>query len=101
MRGLACAGAAGRAVDNLSAYKQWPDASLGRTDRAAFIRPGPLNLAVPAVTEPRDPLEGFLEALQGFLSDLDGYYANQGQQLPAEPSWGLFASALTAATGYE
>lgn len=46
-------------------------------------------------------LERFLEALQGFLSDLDGYYANRGQEPPAQPGWGLFATALIAATGYE
>jgi hypothetical protein len=46
-------------------------------------------------------LERFLEALQGFLSDIDGYYANRGQQPPAQPDWGLFAAALVAATGYE
>jgi hypothetical protein len=46
-------------------------------------------------------LERFLEALQGFLTDLDGYYANRGQEAPAHPSWGLFATALIAATGYE
>jgi hypothetical protein len=46
-------------------------------------------------------LECFLEALQGFLADLDGYYANCGQQPPARPDWGLFATALIAATGYE
>jgi hypothetical protein len=46
-------------------------------------------------------LERFLEALQGFLADLDGYYAKRGQQSPAQPDWGLFATALVAATGYE
>jgi len=43
-------------------------------------------------------LECFLEALQGFLTDLDGYYANRGQQPPARPDWSLFATALIAAT---
>jgi hypothetical protein len=38
---------------------------------------------------------------RGFLTDLDGYYANRGQEAPAHPSWGLFATALIAATGYE
>jgi hypothetical protein len=50
-------------------------------------------------------LERFLEALQGFLADLDGYYASRGQQPPAQPpaqpDWGLLATALVAATGYE
>ena len=46
-------------------------------------------------------LERFLEALQGFLNDLDGYYANRGQQPPAQPDWALFATALVTATGYE
>jgi hypothetical protein len=46
-------------------------------------------------------LERFLEALQGFLNDLDGYYANRGQQPPAQPDWALFTTALVTATGYE
>lgn len=46
-------------------------------------------------------LEGFLQALQGFLTDLDGYYVNRGQEPPAQPDWGLLATALVAATGYE
>ncbi len=46
-------------------------------------------------------LERFLEALQGFLTDLDGYHANRGQEPPAQPGWGLFATTLIAATGYE
>jgi hypothetical protein len=46
-------------------------------------------------------LERFLEAPQGFLADIDGYYANRGQQPPAQPDWGLLATALVAATGYE
>jgi len=46
-------------------------------------------------------LEHFLDALHGFLADLDGYYAGRGQQPPAQPDWGLFATVLAAATGYE
>jgi hypothetical protein len=43
----------------------------------------------------------FLDGLAGFLADLDGYYASRGQQIPGQPSWGLLAAALVAATGYE
>lgn len=46
-------------------------------------------------------LERFLGALAGFLDGLDSYYANRGQQTPGQPDWGLFATALVAATGYE
>jgi hypothetical protein len=46
-------------------------------------------------------LERFLDALHGFLADLDGYYAGRGKQPPAQPDWGLFATVLAAATGYE
>ncbi len=46
-------------------------------------------------------LERFLDALAGFLGGLDGYYANRGQQPPAQPDWGIFAIALVAATGYK
>jgi hypothetical protein len=60
------------------------------------------DLAGAGVSEWGNPnLERFLEALQGFLADLDGYYANRGQEPPAQPDWGLFATTLIAATGYE
>jgi hypothetical protein len=60
------------------------------------------DLASAGVREWENPNpECFLEALQGFLADLDGYYANRGQQPPARADWGLFATALIAATGYE
>jgi hypothetical protein len=43
----------------------------------------------------------FLDGLAGFLADLDGYFARRGQQVPDQPSWGLLAATLIAATGYE
>jgi hypothetical protein len=46
-------------------------------------------------------LERFLDALYGFLAGLDGYYANRGQEPPTQADWGLFATALVAASGYE
>ncbi len=60
------------------------------------------DLAGSGVHEWENPnLERFLDALHGFLTDLDGYYANRGQRPPAQPDWGLVATALAAATGYE
>ena len=46
-------------------------------------------------------LERFLDALSASLHGLPGQYANRGEDLPAQPTWRLFAEALVTATGYE
>ena len=50
---------------------------------------------------PNDDLPSFLEALQAWVEDMDGYFANQGQPIPEQPSWQLLANILRAATIYE
>jgi hypothetical protein len=60
------------------------------------------DLASTGASEWENPnLERFLDGLHAFLADLDGYYAKRGQRPPAQPNWGLFATALVTATGYE
>jgi hypothetical protein len=46
-------------------------------------------------------LARFLPAFGSFLHDLDGYFANRGEPIPAQPDWRLLATLLVAATGYE
>ena len=47
-------------------------------------------------------LDSFLEALSAWITDCDGYYKNQRIDLnPDDPSWQIFADALSAATIYE
>jgi hypothetical protein len=46
-------------------------------------------------------LESYLAALASWLEDSDGYYRNQGRQVPSEPSWRDVAEMLMAAKMYE
>ena len=46
-------------------------------------------------------LDRFLEALEAVLDGLPGQLAMQGEAETAQPSWGLLAQVLVAATGYE
>lgn len=43
----------------------------------------------------------FLAALAGWVDDLEGYYLNQGQQVPEKPDWQMIANMLAAAKVYE
>lgn len=43
----------------------------------------------------------FLEAFEAWVRDMDGYFENRGEQTPAEPSWSLLATILSAARSYE
>lgn len=46
-------------------------------------------------------LESFLDGLAAWVADMDGYYANVGQPMPAGVDWRVFAQILAAATSYE
>lgn len=47
-------------------------------------------------------LYSFLQALAAWLNDCEGYYRDTGQSVDArQPSWQLFADALSAASVYE
>ena len=47
-------------------------------------------------------LYSFLQAMAAWLNDCEGYYRNSGQPVDArQPSWQLFADALSAASVYE
>jgi hypothetical protein len=57
-------------------------------------------LAHPAEWE-NHTLDRFLDALAACLETLPALYTNRGEQLPAQPTWKLFADVLVKATGYE
>ena len=46
-------------------------------------------------------LDRYLEALAAWTEDMDGYFRNRGEEVPAEPSWRLIADMLYAAHIYE
>lgn len=46
-------------------------------------------------------LPSFLEALAAWTEDMDGYYKNQNEPMPEQPSWSMLAGILLAATMYE
>ncbi len=46
-------------------------------------------------------LGSFLEALAAWTDDMEGYYLNQGQQIPENPDWQIIANMLMAAKMYE
>lgn len=58
------------------------------------------------VADGSEPVENvttaqFLDGAGGWLSDLEGWCANQGRELPAEPSWALIAWIVSAGLIYE
>ncbi|GAA5504553.1 hypothetical protein Dxin01_04331 [Deinococcus xinjiangensis] len=46
-------------------------------------------------------IASFLEAMSAWTEDMDGYYANRGEEIPEMPSWRMFAEIVTAALSYE
>lgn len=46
-------------------------------------------------------LASFLEAMGAWVADIDGYYKNQGRQVPENVPWKMFANILYAAKYYE
>ena len=43
----------------------------------------------------------FLEAMSAWIIDMDGYYKNNGKDIPNKPDWKTFAEILKASTMYE
>ncbi|MFP3754399.1 MULTISPECIES: DUF7660 family protein [Cupriavidus] len=46
-------------------------------------------------------LQSFLVAMAAWVDDMDQYYVNTGQVVPASPNWKTFAEILCAAKNYE
>jgi hypothetical protein len=46
-------------------------------------------------------LPAYLEAVASWSEDMDGYFKNQQEPVPDQPSWKLLGQILLAATVYE
>jgi hypothetical protein len=46
-------------------------------------------------------LPSFLEAMSGWVQDMDGFYKNNGKDVPIDVPWNIFADILYAAKVYE
>jgi hypothetical protein len=46
-------------------------------------------------------LQRYLGAIAAWTRDMDGYFANNGNAVPEEPSWNLLGQILYAARVYE
>ena len=72
-----------------------------REDLVNFIR----SLAADAKANSHEwssnDLPAYLEALSGWLGDMDGFFENRSQPVPATPNWQLLGQALLAAKYYE
>lgn len=46
-------------------------------------------------------LSSYLEAISGWVEDMDGFYENQGKELPSDINWKVLADIFYAAKIYE
>lgn len=77
------------------------DSIATRNDLAEFIRELRVSLSdAPSEWENHD-LGSYLEAMAAWLDDMDGYYKNRGEPVPAQPDWKVLAQILAAARVYE
>ena len=72
-----------------------------REDLVAFLTALRYDLQTKPEQWANRDLPTYLEALAAWASDLEGYYRNTGQAIPAQPSWKMFAEMLLAAKVYE
>jgi hypothetical protein len=78
------------------------DRVVTRADLAEFVRRMAEAAASPeSQTWENDTLPRFLEALAAWVSSMDGYFRNQGLDVPEQPNWRLVSEMLIAATMYE
>jgi hypothetical protein len=77
------------------------NAPMSRDDFQRFL----LELASSARHEPtawsNETLSTYLEASANWLADVEGFFAYRGEDIPAEPTWQLFAQILVAGRVYE
>jgi hypothetical protein len=72
-----------------------------RGDLAAFLESLEHDLRDnPESWENRD-LSSFLQAAAAWVGDMEGFYENQGEKLPAQPSWKMLGQIFLAARVYE
>jgi len=74
---------------------------MTRSELVAFLdRLADSGLEEPELWE-NDNLIDFLRGLSAWLNDMDGYFLNRGEDVPAQPTWQLIAQMLLAARIYE
>ena len=65
--------------------------------REAFIEF--MRLFVPTVQD--ESVKSYLELLTAWTQDMDGYYKNNGKQMPEDVNWDVIAAMLYAGSIYE
>jgi hypothetical protein len=77
------------------------DGIQSKADLVAFVHALTRDLQSRRADWENDTLERYLSALARWLEDSDGYYRNQGREIPVTPTWRNFADMLIAAKMYE
>ncbi|WP_394834945.1 hypothetical protein LVJ94_51445 [Pendulispora rubella] len=72
-----------------------------RADLVAFIEALRADLKTNSKHWENLTLESFLGALASWTEDMDGYYRNQGREVPQRPTWKTLGEMLAAARVYE
>jgi len=77
------------------------DAVASRDDLVRFL--ADLAAEVQAGRHPADNASAadLLEAASAWTADMDGYFANRGEEIPATASWELVAHIFAASLIYE
>jgi len=76
-------------------------ATTTRASFVAFVRELANDLEANPAQWVNTDLASFLEGLGAWVDDMDGYYLNQGKQVPERPGWETIADMLMAARSYE
>ncbi len=72
-----------------------------KSDLIEFVRALGDDLQANPGSWENSTLERYLSALERWLDDSDGYYRNQGRDIPTSPAWRDVGEMLMAATMYE
>lgn len=72
-----------------------------REQLAAFLRGMVAELRGQPGTWQNGDLPSFLSAMAAWVEDMDGYYANRGEDVPDAPTWQTLRDILSAARVYE
>ena len=85
----------------MSDLEQRLDAIKTREDLSKFVEVLAEGLRDRTLTWENSDLASFLEGMSAWIADMDGYFLNRGEGVPQDPSWGLIAQILVAASQYE
>jgi hypothetical protein len=72
-----------------------------REDLIAFLKALRADLEANRASWARSDLGSFLDAMSAWTEDMEGYYANSGEDLARLPPWRVLADILTASRIYE